>query len=241
METVATRLKALRESIRPKPPSIRQMADRLGFENHNRYNYYETKFTGDVLPRGLASKIADIFEGYGIDREDVLRLATGIEPDLPDEGAAPGRLDPVLLDKFHLVEIPVVDVEYSMGDVAFLSEYAHAGFKYFDREWIETATRADPAFLRFARGIGDSMFPTIQDSDALLINTAETTIDRQDRIWALAYGGLGMIKRVRQLPTPAGELRQFLIISDNPAVENFTVSSDELVVVGRVVWIGRKV
>jgi phage repressor protein C with HTH and peptisase S24 domain len=45
-----------------------------------------------------------------------------------------------------------------------------------------------------------------------------------------------MIKRVRRLPSG-----QFQLNSDNPAVSAIEATDDELFVVGRVVWIGRRV
>jgi phage repressor protein C with HTH and peptisase S24 domain len=92
------------------------------------------------------------------------------------------------------------------------------------------------ADLFVARGDGDSMLPTLMDEDMVLIDRAQNAIDQQDRIWALSYGDLGMIKRVRRLPTGA-----FRVISDNPNVKPFDASPTELHVIGRVVWIGRRI
>lgn len=241
MEPVRAKLKAMREAARPKL-SVREMAEQLGFgrDNHNRYAYYENVFAKDVLPIDLTRKIADILETRGIDREDVMRLATGIEPDFEEEGSAPGRIDPELLERLNIVEIPAVDMQLGMGALALFTEYSHVGFKYFDREWVEVATKADPANLRFYQGIGDSMIPTIHPTDAVLVNVAENMMIHPDQIWAFSYAGSPMIKRLRPLPS-GDEFRRFLVISDNPVVENFVATDDEITIVGRVVWIGRKV
>ena len=87
-----------------------------------------------------------------------------------------------------------------------------------------------------ARGDGDSMMPTILDQDLVIIDTAQTTPRQQDRIWALSYGGLGMIKRLRQLPD--GTLQ---INSDNKDVTPIIASDGEASIVGRIVGIVRKV
>jgi phage repressor protein C with HTH and peptisase S24 domain len=55
------------------------------------------------------------------------------------------------------------------------------------------------------------MMPTILDGDLVIIDRAQNTPKQQDRIWALTYGGWGMIKRLRSLPD--GSLQ---INSDNP-------------------------
>lgn len=83
------------------------------------------------------------------------------------------------------------------------------------------------------------MLPTIHEDDGILVNTGEFIIDRQDKIWAFTYGGLGMIKRVRKIPSP-DDLARYLIISDNPTIENFEVTAEEIAVRGRVVWISRR-
>jgi hypothetical protein len=77
------------------------------------------------------------------------------------------------------------------------------------------------------------MMPTILDDDDVLVNRADRGIRQQDRIWALGYGELGMIKRVRRLPSGLFQLN-----SDNPAVTPIEATEDELFVVGRVIWIG---
>ena len=80
------------------------------------------------------------------------------------------------------------------------------------------------------------MVPTILDQDLVIIDTAQKTPKQQDRIWAMSYGGLGMIKRLRQLPD--GSLQ---VNSDNKDVSPIHAVDGEVQVVGRVVGIFRRV
>jgi phage repressor protein C with HTH and peptisase S24 domain len=80
------------------------------------------------------------------------------------------------------------------------------------------------------------MQPTILDGDIVLIDTAQRSIRQQDRIWAVAYGELGMIKRVRRLPNGT-----YLLLSDNATVPPIECADEEMQVVGRVIWIGRRI
>lgn len=80
------------------------------------------------------------------------------------------------------------------------------------------------------------MQPTLLDGDMVLIDTAQRQITKQDRIWAVSYGDLGMIKRVRRLPNGS-----YALMSDNPAVSPVNAVDDEMYVIGRVIWIGRQV
>lgn len=130
--------------------------------------------------------------------------------------------------------IPELELGYSMGGGSVFADYRHKGFVPFQREWLRAFMRGTFADLFVARGSGDSMLPTMMDGDIVLIDTAQRRIDQQDRIWALSYGDLGMIKRVRRLP--GGTYR---IMSDNPSVTPIEAADDELYVVGRVCWIGR--
>lgn len=132
--------------------------------------------------------------------------------------------------------IPEVDITYSMGGGSVVEDYVEARQVPFRRDWLQRLTRSGPADVFLTRGQGDSMMPTILDDDDVLVNRADQAIRQQDRIWALGYGELGMIKRVRRLPSGLFQLN-----SDNPAVTPIEATDDELFVVGRVIWIGRRV
>lgn len=136
-------------------------------------------------------------------------------------------------ERIRLME---VDVGYGMGGGSFIEGHIDAVPRDFDAGWLADITRSAPELLFVARGIGDSMMPTLLDNDTLLVDRGQRRIMQQDRIWALSYGELGMIKRVRRRPNGT-----YLLMSDNPQVSEIEAIEDELHVVGRVVWIGRKV
>jgi len=134
-----------------------------------------------------------------------------------------------------LALVPQLELGYSMGGGSIFSDYRQTGFMPFHREWLRQFMRGQFSDLFVARGEGDSMSGTILDGDIVLIDTAQKRIEQQDRIWALSYGDLGMIKRVRRLPTGS-----YKLLSDNPAVPPIDAVDDEMHVVGRVVYIGRR-
>jgi len=134
------------------------------------------------------------------------------------------------------VRLMEVDVGYGMGGGTFIEGHIDAVPRDFDAGWLADITRSAPELLFVARGIGDSMMPTLLDNDTLLVDRGQRRITQQDRIWAISYGELGMIKRVRRRPNGT-----FLLMSDNPQISEIEAIEDELHVVGRVVWIGRKV
>lgn len=134
-----------------------------------------------------------------------------------------------------LALVPQLELGYSMGGGSVFSEYRNTGFVPFQRDWLRNLIRGSVSELFVARGEGDSMQPTLLDGDIVLIDTAQKDVRQQDRIWALSYGELGMIKRVRRLPGGT-----YKLMSDNPAVSDFEAADGELHVVGRVIWIGRR-
>ncbi len=134
------------------------------------------------------------------------------------------------------VMIPQLEIGYSMGGGSVFADYTQTALIPFPREWLRPLIGGTFGDLFVARGEGDSMMPTLLDGDLCIIDTAQKTIAKQDRLWCLSYGDLGMIKRVRILPDGGA-----LVISDNPAVENFTAYDGEMHTIGRVIWIGRRV
>lgn len=160
------------------------------------------------------------------------------EPDLPPEVQGRGA-DLDVLHRLNLVQVPDASHNYAMGAGAFV-DVGSVEYRYFDRSWLRSVTQAPVGGLVFVRGVGDSMLPTIHEDDGILVNTGEFVLDRQDKIWAFTYGGLGMIKRIRSIPSRDDGPR-YLIISDNTAVENFEVLAEEIAIKGRVVWISRRV
>lgn len=142
----------------------------------------------------------------------------------------------LVADHFDLAMVRELELGYSMGGGSVFEAYEQKGLIPFQRDWLRSMMRGSVDDLFVARGEGDSMQPTLLDGDIVLIDTAQRDIRQQDRIWAVAYGDLGMIKRVRRLPGG-----KYLIMSDNPAVQPFDAVDEEMYVVGRVVWIGRRI
>lgn len=154
----------------------------------------------------------------------------------PIEGALTALDRESMADRLGLHLVPEVDASWAMGEGSFLDVVEHVGFRAFDREWLRTLSAGNLSMLFVAHGDGDSMEPTLHDGDVVLIDQGQRIIERQDRIWAVTVGGLGTIKRVTKLPNG-----DFELASDNHRVRPRVVQADEFHVVGRVVWIGRRI
>lgn len=110
-----------------------------------------------------------------------------------------------------------------------------------DENWLRrTATFSSPENLALVTGIGDSMRPTFEDGDPLLIDRAVTDI-KLDAIYVLALNDELFIKRIQRRPDGS-----FLMISDNKSYEPYHITDGErqkFQVLGRVVmaWNSRRV
>lgn len=134
------------------------------------------------------------------------------------------------------VDIVEFELAYGLGATFIDSGHVSGKVRTFTREWLRYFTASPFASLMFARGIGDSMMPTVLDADLLLIDTEQRTPRQWDQLWAVEMGGMGMIKRLR--PTKDGTGMQ--IMSDNPVVPSDIAYDGEMNIVGRVVAIVRK-
>lgn len=158
------------------------------------------------------------------------------ESDNPSAQALPPPTAKHVADQVGSVMIREVDIAYSMGN-GTVAEDHNIAIKHiaFPREWLAPIIRGGFDQVFVARGQGDSMQPTLLDGDIVVIDTAQSGIDRQDGLWAIAYGDLGMVKRVRRMADGG-----YQINSDNPAVSPITAYDGEMHVIGRVIWIARR-
>lgn len=158
-------------------------------------------------------------------------------PETPAALNAPSNLEVVESEDEddEIVEIEELDLTFGMGGGSYLDLPVKAKPRKFTRGWLRLFTQAPPVRIKIAQGIGDSMAPTIQNADLVIIDTAETRVMMGDQIWAVAYGETGLIKRLR--PMPSGGVK---IMSDNPLIGDEIAYDGELHVVGKVVAVVRR-
>lgn len=155
--------------------------------------------------------------------------------DEPDEGAVPALSVSSVVTDLGLVPVRELDLTFGMG-ATYMDAPVTERARHFSRDWLRQYTRADPDSLLFAEGAGDSMFPTLLDSDLMLIDCSQRSLNMTDKIWAIAWNDCGAIKRLR--PVRGGGVS---IMSDNPNVSDATAYDDEMHILGRVVAVVRKI
>lgn len=149
------------------------------------------------------------------------------ETDDPSEGATPTPTERDIAKHLDLVEIAMVDMAYGMG-ATFADDRIGVDLVHFPKVWVDQLTHSAPASLAWARGKGDSMAPTINDGDMVLIDRSERRVEDQDLIWAFTLGDMAMIKRLRI----RGE--EVTIMSDNASVRPATAHPEEINIIGRI-------
>lgn len=110
----------------------------------------------------------------------------------------------------------------------------------FRREWLGRKTRTSPEKLRVMVVVGDSMSPTIEDGDIVLVDEGVRKEEPRDgRVYVIRKGDEIYIKRFRQ---GVGEL---LFMGDNRDRDYQDVKikpgeEDGFALIGRVLWAGKE-
>jgi len=130
-----------------------------------------------------------------------------------------------------------LDLSLPMGPGATVDDYVEDEPVEFDLGYIRAITRTPVHRLRLARGVGDSMFPTLQSSDEVLIDTTQNALLHSDRIYAASINGGAAIKRLRPIDGGA----RILVISDNKTIDPYPVDASEVQIWGRVIRFARDV
>ena len=149
------------------------------------------------------------------------------ETDDPDTGALPLPTLELIAEQFGQVMVPLVDL--AADDAA----EAPARFEPFRRERLEPVMTGSFSDLFACEMSGDTMAPTLMPGALCLVDRAQVEIREQDRIWAITYAGMGIVRRVRR--TGGGGYR---LLADNAVVSDIEAGADEITVLGRVVWRG---
>jgi phage repressor protein C with HTH and peptisase S24 domain len=148
-----------------------------------------------------------------------------IAPDVP----------PTMQSDDDTVEILSVDLSFSMGPGTSIDDYIEETPVRFGMSFLRAITRSPFERLRLARGVGDSMFPTLVGGDVVLIDTTQRMLNKQDGVYAISIYGAAAIKRLRTIGP-----QRIMVKSDNPRVDDQEVDAEDLIIAGRVIWFGRE-
>jgi hypothetical protein len=116
------------------------------------------------------------------------------------------------------------------------SEYEKPYFA-FEPRWLRGVTAAPPEQLSIIRVEGDSMAPTLNDGDDILVDRSECG-ELRDGLYVLRVEDSLLVKRLAVHPFH----KSITVQSDNPAYPDWPdCGFDQIQCIGRVVWAARKV
>jgi phage repressor protein C with HTH and peptisase S24 domain len=137
-----------------------------------------------------------------------------------------------------LVSVKRHPVTVSAGPGAVVTEELGKPYFAFDERWLKALTPTPAASLSIVRVEGDSMSPTLNPGDEILLDLGDCADRLRDGIYVLRVDDALVVKRLAL--NPLG--RRVTVQSDNPAYPDWPdCGIDEIQCIGRVIWAGRKV
>jgi phage repressor protein C with HTH and peptisase S24 domain len=135
----------------------------------------------------------------------------------------------------NMIPVPVLANQAAMGaGTDYIEGDLVIGALSVSTDWLRSHLPhvRHPADLRFIHGRGNSMFPTYNDGDILLVDTGHRIPDI-DTVYVLSCEGSLFIKRVSRMFDGRHQ-----ITSDNPSDKLVQVleGGQKVIVLGRVVW-----
>lgn len=128
------------------------------------------------------------------------------------------------------IAVPCIDAAASAGPGGLVEDDVSAGTRLIDPALVK-ALRLDPAGLSMITAVGESMLPTIHPGDALLVDCANRRVASRAAVFVIRAHGALLVKRV------ARHGNAVIVTSDNPDYPR--IDSDDIDIVGRVVWLSR--
>ena len=155
-----------------------------------------------------------------------------------------GPVQQLMVDGEDFSQIPLHEAYLAAGDGHLNGDAPIVGQLAFRRDWLKKIG-VSPSKAVLARVHGDSMQPTMQPDDLVMIDRARNTVPVRARaandrrpatIYAMLHEGQARIKRIER-----PEEGLMMLVSDNPAYgpEILTGSRIEaLNIIGKVMWWG---
>lgn len=168
-----------------------------------------------------------------LDEKDRLVLSRFFGVDEKVLGAPTRREGPVV----QLVQVPILDVDASAGHGALAEMEAKCSQIGFEENWLRRLTSSKASSLSIIHVLGDSMEPTLHDSDEVLVDLGDGQSRLRDGIYVLRMDDALSVKRIAIEP----QGRKISVTSDNPAYPSWSgLDRRNINIVGRVLWFGRQ-
>jgi hypothetical protein len=126
----------------------------------------------------------------------------------------------------------------SAGPGAIVTEELGKPYFAFDERWLKALTGSPADSLSIVRVEGDSMAPTLNAGDDILVDLGDTADRLRDGIYVLRIDDALVVKRIAL--NPVG--KRITVQSDNPAYPDWPdCTLKDINPIGRVIWSGRRI
>ena len=168
------------------------------------------------------------------DRRVLARYFSVSEAELGGPG---GAQETGLASAGELISIRRHAVRASAGSGAFADDAVVKPYFAFDPAWLRALTATPPERLSLIRVEGDSMAPTLDAEEDILIDHDDDGQRLRDGIYVLKVDDTLLVKRIALHPFG----RRMTIQSDNPAYTDWPdLAVADVTCIGRVIWAGRR-
>jgi phage repressor protein C with HTH and peptisase S24 domain len=229
MTAILGRIDLMREALKI---SDRKLSMAAGLSSEGIRNWRRRLETGDETAGANMRSLERIAGALGV---STAWLIEGTEDlGVPSDHVVVRSLSPQVVG--NLRRIHCYDIEAAAGAGAVVTVEQPMFDIGFSAEMLRQITRAANDELALIRVRGESMVPTLHDGDWMMVDTTKQNIN-YDGLFILRYDDVLRVKRVDVNPSTG----RYLVKSDNPIYEAFEVEAADLHVIGRVVWIGRRI
>lgn len=166
-------------------------------------------------------------------------LAHGLGCSVGDIVGDPIIKNPEILSDKKFVLIPLCDMQFVSGrGRGKENSITPKNRQLFDISWVNGGEDLNKEDLLLVTVVGDAMIPTLNQGDLVLVDRSKAHVP-DDGLYVLDTDGALLVKRLRKRPG-----RRAQVLCDNEVYGSFDLDlaspPEEMSVVGRVVWTGRK-
>lgn len=133
--------------------------------------------------------------------------------------------------------VAVYNVAASAGHGALAEDYSDTSRLAFPPGYLQRLTKTNPRNLAIISVKGDSMAPTLSDDDIVMLDLSKRDLSF-DGLFVIRDDGDGLlVKRIGR----ASRRGFVMMIPDNSAYPSVERPTMDIEVLGRVIWVGRRV
>lgn len=225
-DTANTRLKY---RLRETELSYREIADKTGIPQRTIQN---------IINEGASIKheyLQIFYEIFGINPLDI--LLDDAEKSVHTCGHNPVKEEPAYYNKtddHEFTTVPFYNIAASAGDGNYLEDREPLPMK-FRSYWIKNVMQVSAIDLFLMKVDGDSMEPTFEHGDMILVNRAQKKVVK-DNVYVCRMDSLYVVKRIQRIPG-----NRYRLTSDNELYHPIEadIADNRIEVIGRVCWLSR--